>query len=79
MSAKIHPMGRSQRAVDFAVRDEGTLWVFSPQTPAAHAFAKGGLGLASWQWLGDVFCIEHRIAPDLVERLRAEGWRVVGE
>ena len=61
---------------EFSIRVDGTVWLFTPKSPEAVAFAQTALGLESWQWLGGSFALEHRVAPQLAERLQVEGWSV---
>lgn len=62
--------------LDFAVANYGSVWQFVPRTPNALAFAQKELGLETYQWLGDTFNIEHRMAPDLLRCLAEEGWKI---
>lgn len=76
---KVRPTRIVPAHPDFYVRDEGTMWVFTPNTPDVLKFAQTEMGLESWQWLGNAFAIEHRIAPDLKLRLESEGRSVEWE
>ncbi len=59
---------------DFQVSNEGTIWLFTPLNERANTFAQTELGLEAWQWVGDGFAIEHRIARQLVQSLKEEGF-----
>jgi hypothetical protein len=67
---------------DVLIRDEGTVWCFSPQTEAVLEWIDEGLEIASWQWLGwgpfASFGVDHRAGRDLVEVLVEAGFTVEG-
>lgn len=60
---------------DFTVMPSGSVWRFQPNTDAAKAESEQ-MGLESWQWMGPCFCVEARIAPDLISRLEENGFSV---
>jgi hypothetical protein len=55
--------------IDFAVRDEGTIWLFTPQTPAAFDFLSENIQEDA-QYFGDSLAVEHRHVYDLLLGLR---------
>ena len=61
--------------IDVSINDEGTIVLFTPETPAATAteFVERNVSLESWQWLGNGFACEPRLAADIIERMQAEG------
>ena len=65
---------------DFMVRNEGTVWVFAPQTAESRVFVKTELALEPWQqWAGSMFAVEHRYAPALCNMLQDEGFVLTGQ
>ena len=62
--------------IDFVVRPHGSVWTFEPKTDSARCFVGNDLGVQSWQWLGHVFGVDHRLANDLVTALEVEGFVV---
>lgn len=61
--------------VDFAVRNDGTIFVFSPLTPAAHEFA--ATAFANAMTFGTSYVVDHRYAmPILDDLVNEEGFTV---
>jgi hypothetical protein len=78
-SSTFHTSGSSptERPVfDFAVRDEGTIWLFTPQTPAALQFLSEHIQEGA-QYFGDSLAVEHRFVYELLIGLREHGRRAV--
>ncbi len=67
-----------QPVFDFAVRDEGTIWLFIPQTPAASQFLSDHIHEDA-QYFGPSLAVEHRYVYDLLIGLREHGLRAVRE
>jgi hypothetical protein len=57
---------------DFAVRDEGTIWLFTPQTAAAFDFLSEHIQEDA-QYFGPSLAVEHRYVYDLLIGLREHG------
>jgi hypothetical protein len=66
-------MSRTNEA-DFMVRPHGTVWTFEPQTEGAKRFVRTDLDVQGWQWLGQSFGVDHRLANDLIAALESEGF-----
>lgn len=64
------------RGFDFVVRDEGTIWVFAPQSPAALQFLSEHIQEGA-QYFGESLVVEHRYVYDLLIGLREHGLRAV--
>lgn len=65
--------------VDFTVTNQGTIWMFTPNTPAAQELARSpDFGLESWQWIGAKFAVDHREGLWLAQQLRDDGFSVEG-
>lgn len=62
---------------DYVVENHGTIWMFQPMNDQAAKNLKEGVDEAAI-WMGTALAVEHRYGGDLVEQLRAEGWRVEG-
>lgn len=62
------------RTLDFRVKDEGTIWLFSALTPVAEEWVEEHVLTA--QWWGDAFVVEHRYGPPLLEALINEDFEV---
>ena len=50
---------------DFLVRSEGTIWLFTPQTPAAFDFLENHISPESTYW-GLALVVEHRYVKGLL-------------
>ncbi|MSR36385.1 MAG: hypothetical protein EXR95_07045 [Gemmatimonadetes bacterium] len=61
---------------DVLVRDEGTIVVLTPRTPAALDWFKEHVKSEPWQWLGGGVAVDRRFAGSLVEVARLEGLTV---
>lgn len=59
---------------DFIVLNQGSVWTFEPVTNAAKEFVKTELPLEGWQWVGNAFGIDARIADRLANELSDEGF-----
>jgi hypothetical protein len=62
------------RPVDFLVSDEGTIWLFSPVTPAAFEFLSEHIEEDAL-YFGTSLAVEHRFVYDLLIGLREHGLR----
>lgn len=62
--------------IDFVVRDEGTIWLFTPLTPAALQFLSEHIQ-KDVQFFGDSLAVEHRYVYDLLIGLREHGLKAV--
>jgi hypothetical protein len=54
-------------AFDFVVRDEGTIWLFTPQTPAAFEFLSEHIHDA--MYFGSSLAVDHRCVEGLLAGL----------
>lgn len=61
---------------DVLVENHGTIFMFTPMTPAARAWVEEHVQLESWQWLGGSFSVEHRFAQNLAQGMMADGLEV---
>jgi hypothetical protein len=61
-----------RRSIDFVVRDEGTIWLFTPLTPAALQFLSDRIQ-EDVQYFGHSLAVEHRYVYDLLIGLREHG------
>ena len=59
---------------DFKVRVEGSIWLFEPLTEIAKNFTGTDLDVQGWQWMGNAFGVDARIANNLVTALEEEGF-----
>jgi hypothetical protein len=78
-SSTFHTSGSSpteKPVFDFAVRDEGTIWLFTPQTAAAFDFLSEHIQEDA-QYFGDSLAVEHRYVYDLLVGLREHGLKAV--
>jgi hypothetical protein len=57
---------------DFRVHDEGTIWLFTPLTPAAFEFLADHVQ-SDAQYFGPSLAVEHRFVYDLLIGLREHG------
>jgi hypothetical protein len=65
-----------RRRIDFAVRDEGTIWLFTPLTPSALQFLSEHIQ-GDAQYFGDSLAVEHRYVNDLLLGLSEHGLKAV--
>ena len=63
---------------DFVVHDEGTIWLFTPLTPAASQFLSDHIHEDA-QYFGPSLAVDHRYLYDLLVGLREHGLRAVRE
>jgi hypothetical protein len=61
---------------DFIVRDEGTIWLFTPLSESASEFLREHIQEDA-QYFGTSLCCEHRFARDLLAGLREHGLSAV--
>jgi hypothetical protein len=68
-------------AVDFVIADHGTLVSLAPMTKKAkEATGEGGIIESQpWQWLGCSLMVDHRMADNLIENLRNDGFSIGNE
>lgn len=59
---------------DFIVTTHGSVWTFEPLTQIAKNFTGTDLDVQSWQWMGNAFGVDARIAQDLLSSLEDEGF-----
>jgi hypothetical protein len=64
------------RRIDFVVRDEGTIWLFTPLTPAALQFLSEHIQ-QDVQYFGDSLAVKHRYVEGLLHGLQGQGLKVV--
>jgi hypothetical protein len=64
------------RCIDFVVRDEGTIWLFTPLTPVALQFLSEHIQDEA-QYFGDSLAVEHRYVEGLLHGLAEHGLKVV--
>ena len=51
---------------DVLIRNEGTVWVFNPPTPAAQEWFDENVESEPWQWLGTSLVVDHGFAMGLI-------------
>ncbi len=64
------------RHIDFIVRDEGTIWLFTPLTPAAQQFLSKHIQRDA-QYIGDSLVVEHGCVEGLLRGLQEYGLKAV--
>jgi hypothetical protein len=65
-------MKKQGRTPDVLVRNEGTLFLFCPLTPAAKEWVKQHVQ-ADAQWFGNALVVEHRYALGLAHGMKDAG------
>jgi hypothetical protein len=58
--------------VDFIVSDEGSVFIFTPLTPAAREWVAEFLPEGAMRWAGPVV-VEHRYISDIISGARRDG------
>jgi hypothetical protein len=61
---------------DFIVVTHGSIWTFEPVTEAAKNFTNTDLQVEGYQWLGNAFGVDAKLANDLVTCLEEEGFNL---
>jgi hypothetical protein len=64
------------RSADFLLRDGGTIWLFTPLTPAALEFLSEHIQDDA-QYFGDSLVVKHRYVSDLIVGLREHDLKAV--
>lgn len=65
---------------DFLVGNCGSMVALSPMTAKAReACGDGTIVFEDWQMMGGSIMVDHRMAEDLVEHLRDDGFTVADE
>ncbi len=65
---------------DFLVANYGSMVALSPMSAKANkACEEGKIDFEEWQVLGGSIMVDHRMADDLLENLRNDGFTVVEE
>lgn len=57
---------------DFTVRNEGTIFLLTPNTEAGRQWATDNLPSDAQTW-GNAVVVEHRYIADIVEGIQADG------
>jgi hypothetical protein len=63
-------------SVDFLLRDEGTIWLFTPLTPAALQFLSEHIQ-GDARYFGNSLAVEYRYVCDLLVGLREHDLKVI--
>jgi virulence-associated protein VagC len=67
-------MAKKSKKIDVEVYNDGSTFVFRPQTEAAKDWVKENVSLEEYQkWAGDSFVMEHRFAEQLADGMREAG------
>lgn len=65
-----------RRKIDFVLRDEGSIWLFTPLTPAALQFLSEHIQQDA-HFYGDSLVVEHRYVDVLLLGLQEHGLKAV--
>ena len=65
---------QNTHSADFHVEYHGSLISFTPLNLDAQTFCDTELQIEGWQWMGDSFAVDHRIALGLRETLIDAGF-----
>ena len=60
--------------LDFRVEGFGSVVMFTPLTREARQFTEREMHIESWQWMGNGFAIETRLAGPLMEQIAEQGF-----
>jgi len=58
---------------DVYIRNEGTLVGFEPVSEAAQDWFRLNVSADSWQWMGNLLWVDHRLAKELAIAVVAVG------
>jgi hypothetical protein len=61
---------------DFEVSDHGTIFIFTPLTPAGREWVAEFLPEDAQRWAGG-FCVEHRFIAEIISGAQRDGLSVV--
>ena len=65
---------------DFLIANHGSMIALSPMTAKARgACGDGTIAFEDWQVVGGAIMVEHRMADDLLENLRDDGFTIADE
>ncbi len=65
---------------DFLIANYGSMIALSPMTAKARgACGDGTIAFEDWQVIGGAIMVEHRVADDLLEHLREDGFSIADE
>jgi hypothetical protein len=64
---------------DFTVYNHGSVWQIEACSLQAKEFAERHFDIESWQGVPQCFVCDWRPAAELVERLREDGFVVIGQ
>ena len=66
--------------VDFLIANYDSMIALSPMTAKARgACGDGTIAFEDWQVVGGAIMVEHRMADDLLENLRDDGFTIADE
>jgi hypothetical protein len=57
---------------DLLVRNDFTIWVFTPMTTRGRVWLDSHLDSAPWQWVGGALLVDHRMGQELIELARED-------
>jgi hypothetical protein len=60
--------------MDFTIRDEGSVFMFTPLTGICRQWIEEHIQPEGWQWLGNSFAVEHRYAQSIRAALLDAGF-----
>lgn len=61
---------------DVTVRNDGSIWTFTPRTVQGEEWIDRKVLSESWQWMGDVLCVDWRFGEPLVRGMQGDGLSV---
>ena len=65
---------------DFLIANYGSMIALSPMTAKARgACGDGTIAFEDWQVIGGAIMVDHRVADDLLENLREDGFTIADE
>ncbi len=65
---------------DFLIANYGSMIALSPMTAKARgACGNGTIAFEDWQVIGGAIMVDHRMADDLLETLREDGFAITDE
>ncbi len=76
ISIKFDGVSTESVTIDVHVENEGSIFVFTPMTPAAREWVDDNVHSEPWQWTGASLCVDHRFARDLAQGMLTDGLNV---
>lgn len=70
-------MTTTAEKTDISIRHDGSVVLFTVNTPAAREWVEENVQLEGWQWMGkSSFAVDARFAHDLADGMQGDGLEI---